>query len=496
MKKTVKYMTVTTAAAVMLVGSISVSYAADVKCPNCGYLLTGNVATNRPGTPSSPATPNTPATNVPAVKKGWVETTVDRETVWNYYDNNGNMIKNQWFQSPSSGLWYYFDRDGVMVTGWGEESAVDGYWFDSSGAMATGWREIPLEEERTYGPSAGTGDKGYFYFGGNGKVCEGWNRIGDKWYYLNDGYVDGFSDYQMVYGEVEIDGDQYYFGESNDGSMKTGRVKVISETNPGSPSSQSTESYYLYNDGGVRVEEGWGKYNNVWYYIHDGIIVTNSFLALDSSDNVEEDIEDAASVYYMDKDGVMKTGWIEVSSENQSGPNMTKGKICYFFNSNGRMATGWKKDGNKWYYLNPSKKTTNSPVSNRPSGSQSPANFEIGQMVTGLYTVESEGKTYFFNSNGEMVTSTWKEVDGDDIYLGSDGVMYQAKASDDLLIKEIRNRYYIFNENGKCLEGKGTVVIDVGGKWQVTQADISTLKDGTVYYEIGNSNIASRKVKK
>ena len=481
MKKTVKYITVTTAAAVMLVGSISVSYAADVKCPNCGYLLTGNVATNRPGTPSSPTTPNTPATNVPAVKKGWVETTVDRETVWNYYDNNGNMIKNQWFQSPSSGLWYYFDRDGVMVTGWGEESAIDGYWFDSSGAMATGWREIPLEEERTYGPSAGTGDKGYFYFGGNGKVCEGWNRIGDKWYYLNDGYVDDFSDYQMVYGEVEIDGDQYYFGESNDGSMKTGRVKVISETNPGSPSSQSTESYYLYNDGGVRVEEGWGKYNNVWYYIHDGIIVTNSFLALDSSDNVEEDIEDAASVYYMDKDGVMKTGWVEVSSENQSGPNMTKGKICYFFNSNGRMATGWKKDGNKWYYLNTSK----SPD----------ANFEKGQMVTGLFTVKSEQKTYFFNNNGEMVTSAWKEVDGKDIYLGSDGVMYQAKASDDLLIKEIRNRYYIFNENGTCLERKGTIVYEKEGKF-VEAKGIEDVPDKAVYYEISNSSIALRKTKK
>ncbi len=61
----------------------------------------------------------------------------------------------------------------------------------------------------------------------------------------------------MVYGEVDIDGEEYYFGASNDGSMKVGLVKVISESNANTPSSTKTESYYLYKDNGMRVREGW-----------------------------------------------------------------------------------------------------------------------------------------------------------------------------------------------------------------------------------------------
>ncbi len=91
--------------------------------------------------------------------------TENRQTVWKYYNDNGALIKNQWFQSPASGIWYYFDRNGNMVTGWGNEREIEGYWFDSSGAMATGWRTIPLEEEEyTYGPSSGSTETGYFYF--------------------------------------------------------------------------------------------------------------------------------------------------------------------------------------------------------------------------------------------------------------------------------------------------------------------------------------------
>ena len=400
MRKTMKYMAVSAAATVMVMGTFSISYAASgLQCPNCGYVLTGNA--NRP---------NTPGANNNTTQRGWVQKTVDRETVWNYYDNNGNMIKGQWFQSPDSGIWYYFDRDGVMATGWGKEREIEGYWFDSTGAMATGWRTISLEEEDTYGPGAGTGDKGYFYFTGSGKVAEGWTRIGDSWYFLNDGYADGFVDYQMVYGEVEIDGEEYYFGNSTDGSMKTGLVKVVTETKPNSPSSKNEESYYLYKDNGMRVMEGWGKYAGVWYYIDDdGEVVIDEFLYLNDNDTMADNKDKASTIYYMDKNGVMKTGWVEVSADRAESPNQSRGKINYYFNSNGKMATGWKKDGNKWYYLSPQVDTQNG--------------FDKGQMVTGLYQVEEENQYYFFNTSGEMVTSSWKEVDGNDIYLGDNGVM-------------------------------------------------------------------------
>lgn len=459
MRKTMKYMAVSAAATVMVMGTFSISYAASgLQCPNCGYVLTGNA--NRP---------NTPGANNNTTQRGWVQKTVDRETVWNYYDNNGNMIKGQWFQSPDSGIWYYFDRDGVMATGWGKEREIEGYWFDSTGAMATGWRTISLEEEDTYGPGAGTGDKGYFYFTGSGKVAEGWTRIGDSWYFLNDGYVSDFADYQMVYGEVEIDGEEYYFGNSTDGSMKVGLVKVVSESSPTKPSSKNEERYYLYKDNGVRVRDGWGRYNNVWYFVDDeGEIVTDGFLALDSNDNMVESKDEADQVYYMDKNGVMKTGWVEVSEDKAERPGSTRGKINYYFNNSGRMETGWRKDGNRWYYLS---KT-------------SEKGFDRGQMVTGLYEVE-EGSTYFFNTSGEMVTSAWKDVDGKHIYLNDDGVMYQASAGD-YLVQKIGSRYYVFNDQSNRLTN--STIYKIGEKWTT---DPTGAEEGkTKIYTINSSGVA------
>ncbi len=487
MKRSIQYMSVA-AAAVMVMGSFSIACAENEKCPNCGYLLTGSTLPNgpgstSPGTTNGPSSPNSPANNTTTTaKKGWVQVTENRQTVWKYYNDNGVMIKSQWFQSPSSGLWYYFDRNGNMVTGWGDEREIEGYWFDSSGAMATGWRTIPIEEEEyTYGPGSGSTETGYFYFGGDGKVCEGWTRIGESWYFLNNGYADGFVDYQMVYGEVDIDGEEYYFGASNDGSMKIGLVKVISESNANTPSSTKTESYYLYKDNGMRVREGWGRYNGVWYYIDSetGEVVTEDFVALDSY-GTEADVNDEnVTIYYMDANGVMKTGWVEMGESTAVRPGVTKGKVTYYFNSNGTMATGWRRDGNKWYYLMPDNKETG---------------YEKGQMFSSG-TKDIEGYTYFFNTNGEMAVSTWKTVDvgatgttENTCYFGEDGKMYKAASDDSYLIERIGNRYYVFNNQGARLVN--TEVYNVDGKWT---SNSTNAKDGCEMYTINRSGVASRK---
>lgn len=476
MRKITKYVSVTAVSTIMVLGTLSISYAAAINCPNCGYILTGSSTGNRPGnTPGS----NNPTTGTTA--RGWVQTNVNKETVWKYYDNNGKAIEDQWFQSPDSGLWYYFDEDGIMMTGWGYDD-TEGYWFDSTGAMATGWRLIPLDDDDTYGPGAGSGDKGYFYFTGSGMIAEGWTRIGTDWYYLNDGEADDFADYQMVYGEVEIEGDEYYFGEANDGIMKVGLVKVVSEPSSQSPSSSSDESYYLYGSNGVRVESGWGKYNGVWYYVGDeGEIVTDGFLALDRKDNeVEVDDSSAYAIYYMDKEGVMKTGWMELGEDKEVRPGVSKGKTRFYFESNGKMVTGWQKDGSKWYYLSPT----------------ATDEYAKGQMVTGLYSIDDTNKTtYYFGTNGSMETSTWQDVEDSNgneksIYLDEDGVMVKAADNEHLAFKKVKSKWYIFDAQGYCLEEKGTLVIKSGAGYKVYNNSIESMPEGTEYYEIGSSGVA------
>lgn len=444
MRKTTKYMTVMAAAAVMMLGSFSVSYAAT----------------------------------------GWVQqTNSEKETVWCYYDNSGKMIKNSWFQSPSSGIWYFFDTEGEMVTGWGERAA-EGYWFDETGAMATGWRQVPLEQEETYGPSVGTSEKGYFYFGTSGLVQDGWLNLDGTWYYLNDGYVDDFAEYQMVYGEVTIDGDEYYFGRSNEGDMKKGLVKVISEKNANTPSSTTQESYYLYREDGVRVLSGWGRYNGNWYYVKDetGEIAVNGFLGLDANDNEVDDLDDAENIYYMDTNGLMKTGWLELGEDKDVRPGVKKGKVCYYFLSDGTMKTEWLKDNSKWYYLMPETDDENG--------------YEKGQMVTGGLT-EIGGSTYYFNTSGDMAMSTWKEVeDGStkqNCYFGSDGKMYKAEKDKGYLVDKIGSKYYAFDENGYRLTN--TTIYYIGNKW-VKADEINSpntdILNGSAMYTINRSGIATK----
>lgn len=466
MKKSMKYMAVTTAAAVMVMGSLSIGYADGTE-----YSLAGSSMPSAP-TPSTPSTPSSPNTTTTTVNKGWVQVTENRETVWKYYNENGTMLKSQWFCSPSSGIWYYLDKNGTMVTGWGQDREIEGYWFDSSGAMATGWRLISLEEEQTYGPSSGSGEKGYFYFGGNGKVCQGWTRIGESWYFLNDGYADDFADYQMVYGEVTIDNEEYYFGTSTDGSMKTGLVKVISESSSG-PGSKNNECYYLYRDNGMRVQEGWGRYNGVWYYVNEvGEIVVNDLLMLDSYDRMVTDIDYAATVYYMDANGVMKTGWVELGASQEVRPGVVQGKANYFFNSNGTMATGWKKDGNKWYYL----------------ATETDSSYKRGQMYSSGIA-EIDNNTYFFNTNGEMAISAWKENDQiqGTSYFNEDGKMIKA-AEGELRLERISSKYYVFDDKGARLQDT-TIYTGENGKWTTEKSKAVLNKD---MYTINRSGIASK----
>ena len=52
-------------------------------------------------------------------EKGW----------WIQY-NDGHYLTNSWWQSPTSGLWYYMGADGYMVT----NTVIDGYTINADGA--------------------------------------------------------------------------------------------------------------------------------------------------------------------------------------------------------------------------------------------------------------------------------------------------------------------------------------------------------------------------
>lgn len=52
------------------------------------------------------------------------------ETGWWVQCSNGSFLTNQWYQSPTSGLWYYLGADGYMLT---DTKTPDGYYVNADG---------------------------------------------------------------------------------------------------------------------------------------------------------------------------------------------------------------------------------------------------------------------------------------------------------------------------------------------------------------------------
>lgn len=68
----------------------------------------------------------------------WVRT---EDGIWKFRLTDRSYAKNRW--GLINGLWYYFDADGHMLTGWYYDLYYQKWFYlDASGAMVVGWRQI------------------------------------------------------------------------------------------------------------------------------------------------------------------------------------------------------------------------------------------------------------------------------------------------------------------------------------------------------------------
>lgn len=106
--------------------------------------------------------------------------------IWRFKMTGGSYAKNRWGQV--NGVWYYFDGEGRMLTGW---QYVNHQWY------------YLFTEEDT---KTKTGLK-------EGALATGWyfDSAYQAWFYLG-------ADGAMAVGQREIDGKQYYFNPESDGT--------------------------------------------------------------------------------------------------------------------------------------------------------------------------------------------------------------------------------------------------------------------------------------
>ncbi len=132
---------------------------------------------------------------------GWI----NQNDKWFYYDENGNLVRNNWNQSK--GNWYYLDETGQMVNGSWKEINLSWYYFYPTGIMAAAcWIQ---DNDRWY------------YVDTNGAMQTGWIQLNNVWYYLIESSNPSQGEYKgvMISNCTRIiNGKEYTFNE--DGSLK------------------------------------------------------------------------------------------------------------------------------------------------------------------------------------------------------------------------------------------------------------------------------------
>lgn len=320
-----------------------------------------------------------------------------------YYDEDGDRMTDSWKKEGDS--WYYLNEDGHVSL----NQKIDDYYVGNDGKMVkNAWIELANEDDMD-SPEAPASF--WYYFDENGKsVTSNWLKQKDKWYYFNESG-------HMTTGKVTIDGATYYMGDENDGTMKTGWIKL--EENASNP--DATEGWYYFNTNGKMVETQYDKKIDGHYYTFiDGKMQTGwvempketegTALAAATDSNAAE-ISVADYQYYgAAGDGKRANGWHTIEGIN--GLHDSEETYTFYF-KNGKAYHSSAK-GNELFTVNGKKYAfdhTGAMQTGRQIvniGNEEIANFYFGDdgvMKTGkqnIYNDETgETETWFFHSEGE-----------------------------------------------------------------------------------------------
>jgi len=202
-------------------------------------------------------------------------------------------------------------------------------------------------------------------------------------------------------------------------------------------------------------------------------------------------VKEADGYIYYYENSVRQTGWKTIGSktyyfyESAHGSIpvgaaatglVTSGAFRYFLAASGKMHTGWKTiNGSKYYF----KKKASSTI---PKGAALTGVCLIGDdkyyfssagiMKTGLRTYN--GKKYYFASNGKMVKSTWKTVNGSRYYFKGNGVAATGG-------HKINGVIYVFKASGKLAEHSSSKkIIGVSGTYYCVDSSGKALTSGWI----------------
>ena len=215
-----------------------------------------------------------------------------------YYYFSPVMIKNT--EKEVNGAWYYFGADGTAKIGWYTLSDGRLVNYNDQGQMYHGEAKI--------------NGKWYYFDATSGKVAQGWYKLPDgrQVYYDVDNNGNGQG---MLHGMQKV-GDNYYYFNEGYGTEESGLKNVNGK-------------YYYFNP--VMVKNAEKEANGSWYYFDTGLgtKAVSKFVNLG----------DGRTVYY-DAQGHMVYGWQNIN-----------GNTYYFNGQDGNMYVGAQWINGQEYYF-------------------------------------------------------------------------------------------------------------------------------------------------
>ena len=275
------------------------------------------------------------------------------------FDQNGDVVTNSWFSY--GGKTYYLGADGAALTGW---QTIDGkaFYFGVSDENPLKMGALAIGKMLVDGKTYIFADSTNFPNAQLGMRLTGFRKYnGDVYYLLPSNGV-------MQTGWKTIDGYKYYFG--TDGVRRSGFATVAGKKYYFAP-------YSFDKSHPGRMVTGITKIGNKYYYLNKygvlktGWIVENGVRGWYDSNGAAGKTgwkKKGSEWFYLQANGMAKTGWLKLSSTSiyyldkaekgamTVGPKkLPSGKIVYF-DSEGRRATteGWKGYGEYYYYTNKS----------------------------------------------------------------------------------------------------------------------------------------------
>ena len=361
----------------------------------------------------------------------------DEEEEWYYLQASGRRVEGK--KMTIDGKTYYFDSDGVMLTGWiqgseGSWEAADTdelgtnttYYCDENGArVSSSW-------VYTYAPGADEAEaeeKNWYYILSGGKPAIGKqsNIKGETYFFGTDGamlsgWVAGSGDvYQeiweedgegMAHSEAAAAGlDIYFCGSENDGHAKKNRwIKEWGSEDYGYGDYDVEKNwFYLQNNGKLFIPAAGDS---------EEVKEAQEWDLIDVTANVEQRFSADEKTYAQEKKINSKT---------------------YLFNKEGEMLYGFVEVDGKMYYHG------NADDGARKTGSFSVTD-ENGETAKAYFSAETNQEQGYYVGAGINGAKSGK--------LYADGILVTA-LDDKYEIKQVGDMKFVVNKSGAIQADKG-----------------------------------------